>query len=277
MRVPENLPHTYSSRIRVFLRDAAFRGLPSIVLRRLLQVHYLRKVQSSLESQEPDLLSVGQFVKAADHVIDVGANVGVYTIHLAGLVGKTGSVYSFEPMPLTFDILKYNVKKLRLSNVHIFNVALSDTERTAMMEIPPASSGGFNLYRSRIAAIPQRESRSRFFSVTLRTLDGQMVRQGARVSLLKIDVEGHELQVINGGKELIRRFRPAILIELSSNPDDKGSPAGEVCDRLTAQGYECYCINGGTLKRRSRGDKSVNYLFLTKDLIKERTLEVINA
>ncbi len=86
--------------------------------------------------------------------------------------------------------------------------------------------------------LPYRHSRSRLIPFTVRSLDARVVGQGDRSTFVKTDVEGHEVQVINGERELIRRFRPALLNELTSNPDDKDSPAAKICDWLTTEDYD---------------------------------------
>jgi FkbM family methyltransferase len=142
---------------------------------------------------------VQEFVKAGDTAIDVGANVGHYTWKLAHLVGPTGRVISFEPIPDTFTTLTGNVCGLR--NVTLLNIAASDVHGHVAMDLP--GDDPENFYRASISA-------SGAYSVLTMPLDALDVKSCA---LLKVDAEGHDAQVLKGAARLIERCQPLIIVE----------------------------------------------------------------
>lgn len=214
--------------------------------------------------READMKIVEQLVVAGDSVIDAGANFGFYTHFLSKLVGTQGRVYSFEPISLTYRILATNVRKLSLDNVKVFNYAVSNRDGSETMMIPRFQSGAENFYQARIAVPDIKSQKFRRFPVQLRTLDSLSGLRAGKIALIKIDVEGHELPVIEGAESLIKQFMPALLIEVSGDPDNNKSAAGELLDRLKTYGYSPYWYDGSRLKPRVFGDKSINYFFLTQ-------------
>ena len=241
--------------------------LPDGVRRRILQRYYLSKVKTyrraNWDTGEDDLQVVRHLIEPGDHVVDVGANFGFYTAYLSERVGRDGAVTSFEPIPRTFDLLAYNVRKLPLANVRLFNCGVSDHDGSAKMGIPQFDSGVDNYYQATLVGPDSSSAFSQQVPVELKTLDS--VFAGSKLAFLKIDVEGHELHAIGGARRLIQESRPALMIEVSGDPDDRNSNAFELSQRLQANGYAAYWYDGQMLRPRSTGDTSINYFFLTAD------------
>src|SRR5262249_676416 len=163
-----------------------------------------------------------RLVRPGSHVIDVGANFGLYTKFLSELVEETGRVYSVEPVALTYQILVSNLKRLRLHNVEPFNLAISEDEGDAEMQIPRYPSGGENFYDARIVTALSSES-IRTVKVHSRPLD-DLFGDLRQIDFIKCDVEGHELACLRGATTILRKAKPAWLIEVSGNPDNRHSP-----------------------------------------------------
>src|SRR5262245_49641407 len=85
-------------------------------------------------TQEREFERLAEFVGPGDWVADVGANVGHYTARLSRLIGESGRVLAFEPVPRTFELLAANTRHFSHANVTLMNVALSDAPRVAGME-----------------------------------------------------------------------------------------------------------------------------------------------
>lgn len=236
---------------------------PDNLLTSLRKSYYLRKLKNCSESDEIDLKMVGYLVQSGDSVIDVGANFGVYTSFLSRLVGYSGHVYSIEPIPSTFEILANNVNRLNLQNVTLLNCGISDKNGFATMEIPKYLGGRENFYRARITGNADADASLKKVRVVLRTLDDISTGIKEDIKLIKIDVEGHELPVIEGAVNLIRRWQPALLIEVSDNPDDENSMAFTLVEILKKVGYMPYWFDGDRAHARIGGDEKVNYFFLT--------------
>jgi FkbM family methyltransferase len=213
---------------------------------------------------------MNRLINNGDLVLDIGANIGGYTKYLSELVGTEGRVFSIEPVPITYEILSSNVKKLKLKNVELMNCAISDRNARVELDIPKYASGLENYYQARIVENPEVTRHTRV-SVDSKRLDTIFSHLRGKVSFIKCDVEGHELKVIKGAADLIRNSEPALYFEISSNPDDPHSPAFEAFRLLKREGYEAYQYDGQCLKRRTSGDYRVNYFFLKGKHIK--TLE----
>jgi FkbM family methyltransferase len=208
------------------LKSVMFKLLPSAILQYLRKVHYLNKLKSFSEKDEVDLSAIKYLIRQGDSAIDVGANYGSFTLFLSRLVGDGGHVYSIEPIPVIFEVLANNVKKLKLHNVNLFDCAISDQGGSAIMEIPKWNSGGENFYRAKVIESTNQDASLRHFPVRIKTLDSLLHDISSNIAFIKIDVEGHELQAINGAMHLLHHFKPALLIEVSGNPDDYVSLAG---------------------------------------------------
>jgi FkbM family methyltransferase len=163
-----------------------------------------------------------ELVKGHSFVVEVGANIGSHTIPLAQ---RCALVYAFEPQRLCYQALCANAALNQLTNVFSWQAAIGATEgRIFVPDTDPrqrANFGGISLQ-----ATPTQEA------VVLLTLDGIGF---PRVDLLKIDVEGMELDVLIGAEKLIDRHRPYIYIE-----NDRRDKSAALITWLQEQQYELY-------------------------------------
>jgi FkbM family methyltransferase len=252
----------------VSLKGAARRlleRLPGPARRAARRAYYARLLRAADERDEVDLAFLKRVVGRGACVVDAGASIGLYTKFLSALVGPEGRVYSVEPVPETYDVLASNVRRLRLDNVQALNYSLSDTDGALQMEIPLWSGGGENLYEARAAA-PGTGSGLRTITVPSRRLDTLL--PDVPVAFVKCDVEGHELRCIAGAMETVRRSRPAWLLEVWGDPDERGSHARAVYDAMAALGYDAHCYDGARLEPRRPGRRSDNYWFLLPEHVR---------
>jgi len=218
------------------------------------------------EAEWPPSAGVRDLVGPGDLVVDVGANIGYVTMLLSRWVGESGRVYSMEPTPVTFELLAHNVSRLNLANVALFPYALSSREGSAWMEVPRDSAGMDNLYESHLAdAGDASPGGDRQCAVHTRRLDSLLHGRSLPVGFMKIDVEGHELQVLQGAEDVLSTDRPALLIEIGGNPDEAGGHAAEVFRFLAARGYLPYLFEGGRWCSRGEGQTRVDYFFLHRE------------
>jgi FkbM family methyltransferase len=246
-----------SSRFKGAILDA----LPERLLRALKKRHYARKLALLSEADEKDFPPLRYLIGAGDHVVDVGANFGLYTKWLSHCVGEAGRVYAVEPIPQTCEILRYCVNKLGLTNAEVINCAVSDSKGGVSMEVPRFSSGGENYYEARIVK-EEPKGPLRLVRVPCQTIDGLLAEKPNPISFLKVDVEGHELRVLRGARRTIERSKPAWLIEVSDSPDDPQSTARELFRLLERYGYSALWFDGARLRLREAGVQSTNYFFL---------------
>jgi FkbM family methyltransferase len=159
------------------------------------------------EYEYHDLNILSRWSHPSAVVLDVGANFGYYSLSLASGLNGEGHVYAFEPCKPTFSRLQQNIALNSLqSKITAVRSGLSDSPGVAFLHLDPSNSG---------AATLSHEAEGE--TISLDTLDNFCdVRKVRKVDLIKIDVEGHELQVLNGGKKVLSSQRPVIMIEFNS-------------------------------------------------------------
>ena len=168
---------------------------------------YLIK-RGKFDSDEPEFTYIEESLSPGDCVIDIGANIGTYTSKFSRLVGSTGRVIAFEPVPQTFNILASNSQLFTYPNVTLINAAASDCSGIVRMNIPLFNSGQRNYYQASIVDGEKSDAVLEILCVTVDSLD--LTR---KIKLAKIDAEGHEYKVIMGMINLIKRDRPLLIIE----------------------------------------------------------------
>jgi FkbM family methyltransferase len=150
-------------------------------------------------------------------VLDLGANLGIYSKALSGMVGPRGHVHAVEMMPETYSYLARNVA--RFGNVTCYNVGVSDRTGAQYARLPKRlRGGGGHIYRAHLA--------DSGMEVNTRRLDDLF--PDLEPSFIKCDVEGEEAAVVRGATDLILRCHPVWLIETSGT---------EIFDLLHAHGY----------------------------------------
>lgn len=166
-----------------------------------------------------------QLVGPGATVVEVGANIGAHTVPLARIVGPGGTVHAFEPQRLAFQTLCANLALNSCANVHAHHAAIGQAEgETLVPFLPPdqpANFGGVSL--------PGATAGER---VPLRTLDA--LGLGA-CALIKLDLEGMEVEALQGGAALIARLRPLLYVE-----NDREARAQELVALLRAWRYRLY-------------------------------------
>mgnify|MGYP000033817028 CR=1 FL=1 len=164
-------------------------------------------------------------------VIDVGANVGVYTFSAAQRVGATGRVLAVEPFSGCVNCLEETRRVNQLDWVTVCRGAASDRDGTAHLALHSASE--MNQVMSEVDSSTVATE-----AVPCFTLDTLVERQGLqRVDLLKIDAEGHELQVLKGSDRLLKTYAPTILYENIAGSQGSNLPVAEF---LIENGYQLF-------------------------------------
>jgi FkbM family methyltransferase len=242
------------------LKSLMLKVLPDRLLFEIKKMHYLRHVRAF---PVPEARVIRALVKPGDHVLDIGANVGWYSKVLSGLVGSSGRVYSLEPVPSTFKLLRYCVKKLGLRNVETIECAMSDRTGLATMEVPVYRWGGDNFYEAEIVEDGGEQSQLRRFTVRVDTVDSLFHNVPAEITFIKVDVEGHEVAVLRGATRVLSRTRPPLLLEMGGNPDDDKSSARTLIVYLRDHEYSPYWFDGERLRLWRTGDPLMNHFFLT--------------
>jgi FkbM family methyltransferase len=196
-------------------------ALPAPVRDDLKRWHFRRQMKAgTFIADEPEIKAMSRLVHSGDVVIDVGANVGAYALHMAKCVGPSGRVIAFEPMLETFSHLCAVVKHAEAYNVTLLNIAASDVQGFAMMDLPNYDGGHSNYYRAAISDAGK-------YPVMCMPIDSFTF---PKVRLIKVDAEGHDLNVLKGAVRLLARDRPHLIVE--------GLLDSELAAWIAAQGYD---------------------------------------
>ena len=190
------------------------------LLQRLLGFHRYLYVFSRFKAatlrfdrNERDVLRLVELMPRDGVVLDIGANIGIMTVHLARRVDH-GHVHAFEPVPDNLAVLREIVRRRGLTNVTVHGIALGDSSDTLEMVMPLESSVRMQgLSRVLTGGVSDPES-GEHYHVPQRRLDDIEELFGADVTGIKIDVEDFEQFVFAGGRSLIERCRPIVYTEL---------------------------------------------------------------
>jgi len=173
-------------------------------------------------------------VKPGQVVLDIGANIGYYTLIFARQVGNTGHVYAFEPDPVPFSLLEKNIHLNGYTNVTAINAAVTDLSGTIRLYL---SSGGHADNRT----YPTTGQRKHIEIGALR-MDDYFSNIGHHVDFVKLDIQGSEYRAIKGMKSLIEENR-ALQIVTEFWPcglEEAGVRADDFVALLTSFGFSLY-------------------------------------
>ena len=150
-------------------------------------------------------------------ILDIGANIGLFTKAFANSIYKPKLILSFEPSPYIFGILTRVTGKF--NNVQCFKIALSNCKGTATLKMPVKNSGSIRVGLSHIGASSEKTN---YISTKIKTerLDDFLSNKfNFEVDIVKMDVEGAEGLVIQGAPKLLKQVRPFWFVEISDNPN----------------------------------------------------------
>jgi FkbM family methyltransferase len=176
------------------------------------------------EYSEGEVEVFRQVLRPGDVALDIGANLGAHTLPFARLVGPGGAVFAFEPQRILFQILCGNVALNEIGNVRALPFALGRS--AGSIKVPALDYAGINNFGGVSLGTEHGEN------VTMITLDQLGL---AKVRLIKIDVEGMELDVLGGAGATLARCRPILYVE-----NDRADRAEALVARLQQDGYRMW-------------------------------------
>jgi FkbM family methyltransferase len=200
-----------------------------------------RLIYNGFETEEINFLRKN--LNEGDTFVDVGANVGIFSIIASEIVGVQGKVISFEPTPTSFNRLKENISLNGSNNVECRNIALSD--RKGIMDFN-ISDSGFDAWNS-FAKVDDKLQQQIVVSVS--TLDAELQNfDKESVKFVKIDVEGWEKFVLLGGAMFFKTYSPMVMIEFTEqNTFQAGYIVQELFSIMEDWGYNWHRIEDGKL------------------------------
>ncbi|RPJ63385.1 MAG: FkbM family methyltransferase [Dehalococcoidia bacterium] len=192
-------------------------------------LYYYSRIMRILEAE---IFIVNALVNRDGTAVDIGANYGVWSYHLSKIFRR---VEAFEPIKECCDV----IRSTRRKNINVHNEALSSSPGKLELHIPVEKSE-LLLQSARLGDVGgQFESRV----VSVKTLDTYSV---GKVLFIKIDVEGHEIEVLKGAERTIRQFKPVMIIEIEQRHLD--FPMDEVFKLVESYGYNAFFQSGRKLR-----------------------------
>jgi FkbM family methyltransferase len=199
---------------------------PDPSMRRTFRAYAINKVH-----EESTTALFRKIVKEGDVVVDLGANIGYFTLLAARLVGTKGKVYSFEPEPRNFQYLTRNIQLNGYDNVVALQKAVADKPGTVRLFICPYDTGhhtiqkydGIHAYRPDFV-----DEKKEFVEVEQVRLDDFLRGRTTKINVIKMDVEGAEMLALSGMEKLIREnknltmlveFFPLLIKEMGQSPE----------------------------------------------------------
>ncbi len=177
---------------------------------------FKRRIERSIKNlDEPELAIINELILNGTDSIDVGVYRGVHSYQMSKY---SNIVHSFEANPIIFADLKKYLPKLK-KNIQLYNYALSDKIEKKILKVPVRNynakrSNYEEYYKMGLASVHEKNNFENYekFEIISKKLDEFKFKN--KISFIKIDVEGHEMEVINGSLNLIKKFKPNLMIEI---------------------------------------------------------------
>jgi len=219
------------------------------LLRRWVRRHRLsarvlgefRVEQLSRSPKARDLQRCTALTREGSVFVDVGASVGNYSLAACRKLGRSGMVLALEPNPLVFEELLASTWGARITPL---NLAASDRSGWATLRVPVSPNGSAE---GPLGSLETRASADQVAHHRVRTVRLDDLISGTQaVSVIKVDVEGHELSVLQGATETMSRDRPCLVVEIEDRHlVDVG--VHDVVEWTVGQGYEAFAIGTKSL------------------------------
>jgi len=175
-----------------------------------------------------------QQVKPGMHIIDIGAHLGLFSVCSSQLTGPKGKIICFEPTPETFTVLKETLRLNNCENTTAIQAAVSNREGTATFYVGNKSVSNTN---SLVKNKPEKETSG--YEVKLVTIDSIVAEYAIHPSVIKIDAEGAELDVLKGGIKTFKELKPVLILGLHpAFIQQKGDSLEAIWDLLSSIPYK---------------------------------------
>ncbi len=180
------------------------------------------------------------YLKQDDIVLEAGANIGSETLLISKILNK-GTIYCFEPNPYSFERLKINISINELKNVYAYDYALGEADNEIKFHIYPK---GF--CNSGMSSKYMETSITHEITVIQKTVDTFVHENNiTKLDFIKMDIQGAEIDLLNGASETLKRFKPTIFTEACEPYND----TKQLYEILVSLGYDVFLIKNLTTEK----------------------------
>ena len=182
--------------------------------------------------EKDELTFATRFLKSGDFFLDIGSNIGLFSLIASPIIGNKGSIMAIEPGLQTYNRLVENVKLNKFTNIHTLNLALSNIEEEREFFVDKTGYDAWNsLGKPSAGNFHEKEV------IQTKTLDRLVVEYShTQIDLIKIDVEGWELPVLQGAKQVLsQKNAPVLMVEFT---EENAKNAGFTCRKIFEIGIE---------------------------------------
>jgi FkbM family methyltransferase len=213
----------------------------------LVSSTYIRLIQAGfLKSKYPELFYLKELIKPGFVCVDIGANVGYYSVFLSQYAGKMGAVHAIEPVPIFGNVFLKNTKKFGQDNIRLYRCALG-SERKEVWLGTPMIDGVFRHGLTKI--IDQKsEDNAQTYAAQMEVAD-ELFASLNKIDFLKCDVEGYEVILFPEMLATLKRCKPTIQIEISTQEN-----RAKMIDILAPIGYKAFRLNQNQLLAMENAD-----------------------
>jgi len=213
--------------------------------------------------EPPTARIIAETLSPGDTFIDIGANAGFFTLLASVSVGDTGNVFAFEPVPSMKQRIMDNISLNSMKNITVHNTAVSNKKDVlSLFEGPEGHKG--------VSSLRPIENSAATLQVNTAPLDS-FVDSFTSIKLIKIDVEGAEQLAVEGMQDIIQKFRPSLVIEITDEYlRSFGHDAITLATKLTEYGYSMYAIRPEGLEKispaQAADEDQFNAFFTSEDV-----------
>ncbi len=191
---------------------------------------YEENLLNAIMSFLKDMVNLEKF----DLILDVGANIGNHSLYFSNF---SKQVFSYEPNPNTFELLKFNTKNL--SNINVYNIGISNKNENKFL-----NESNFNIGDSAIVSSDEKKdiekNNKTLHEISSMKLDDLEHLSDEKISMIKIDVEQHEYEVMDGASNLIEKNQPVLIFE--HNIETSKKQTLKINKFIKEKGYVIYLI-----------------------------------
>jgi len=218
--------------------------LSSLGVKRYLELvsdAYIRLIKLGFfKTKYPELFFLKVLIKPGFVCIDIGANVGYYSVFLSKFVAESGHVYSVEPVPLFAEVFVKNTKKFALENISLYQTALGAEQKRITMGTPQIEG----VFRHGLTKVIDSDEQNYMKTYEVEMLvPNQLFSFLDKLDFVKCDVEGYEVNLFPHFLEVIQKFKPIIQIEISGEENRR-----DISSMLEPIGYKPYKLSNSLLE-----------------------------